>query len=313
VLEINGNTGILMHRFATDGVKGGYYNIFNVDSKRVVAAGAVDQNAGGALWLYDASGKNLLSVLGADVDGFAQLKTFGGTLGKSVTSLLGTGADGAGQFNLYTANGGVAHEFGTNETNGGYYNTYNGDHKRILTFGTSVQNGGGLLLLYDPSGKKTIASMGVGPSGDGLLLINGQQVRDYAEMFDIADRSSLIPGSVVAASPDGNGVVAARSPYDPTVVGVISGGGDYHSGTIIGARTDGTTDFPVAVAGQVFVRINNEGGPVRVGDLLVASSTPGVAMRGTDHERLDGAVVGKALEAFSSSGEGLIRMLVMNR
>jgi len=35
----------------------------------------------------------------------------------------------------------------------------------------------------------------------------------------------------------------------------------------------------------------------RAGDLLVASSTPGHAMRGTDRTRMLGAVVGKALES----------------
>jgi hypothetical protein len=46
-----------------------------------------------------------------------------------------------------------------------------------------------------------------------------------------------------------------------------------------------------------------------IGDLLVTSSRPGYAMKGTDRSRLVGAIVGKALEPLSS-GSGIIRVLV---
>lgn len=45
------------------------------------------------------------------------------------------------------------------------------------------------------------------------------------------------------------------------------------------------------------------------GDLLVTSSTPGYAMKGTDRNRMLGAVVGKALEPLSD-GKGVIQVLV---
>ena len=81
----------------------------------------------------------------------------------------------------------------------------------------------------------------------------------------------------------------------------------------IGSREDGSTDLPVAVAGQVYVRVNTESGPIAVGDLLVSSSVPGVAMRGVDSSRLTGTVVGKALQPYAGENESLIRMLVLNR
>jgi len=69
------------------------------------------------------------------------------------------------------------------------------------------------------------------------------------------------------------------------------------------------------VSGQVYVRICLEGGPIEPGDLLVASSEPGIAMRAADPDRSVGAVVGKALEAFGpgQTGEGLVRMMVTLR
>jgi hypothetical protein len=83
----------------------------------------------------------------------------------------------------------------------------------------------------------------------------------------------------------------------------------------MGARKDGSADLPVAIAGQVYVRVCGESGNIEVGDLLVSSSRPGVAMRGADSSRLVGTVVGKALENWQGpeSSEGLVRMLVMSR
>ena len=47
-----------------------------------------------------------------------------------------------------------------------------------------------------------------------------------------------------------------------------------------------------------------ENGPIKIGDLLVASSTPGVTMKGNPEESM-GAVVGKAMEPLEN-GEGTI-------
>ncbi len=48
---------------------------------------------------------------------------------------------------------------------------------------------------------------------------------------------------------------------------------------------------------------------IAAGDLLVSSSTPGHAMKGTDRSRMLGAVVGKALEPLRE-GNGVIQVLV---
>ena len=84
---------------------------------------------------------------------------------------------------------------------------------------------------------------------------------------------------------------------------------------MIGTREDGTRDLPIALAGQVYVRVTVENGPIVAGDLLVSSTTPGTAMRARDMQLAFGAVVGKALQPYDGIGgaEGLIRMLVMVR
>ena len=69
-------------------------------------------------------------------------------------------------------------------------------------------------------------------------------------------------------------------------------------------------EVPIAVVGIVPCKISLENGPVRPGDLLVTSSTPGHAM--VDNDPPVGTVVGKSLEAFDGSKgrTGVIKILV---
>jgi hypothetical protein len=68
-------------------------------------------------------------------------------------------------------------------------------------------------------------------------------------------------------------------------------------------------EIPLAMVGIVPCKVTTENGPIHRGDLLVSSSTPGHAMRGTDRTRLVGAVVGKALGSLAQ-GTGVIQVLV---
>lgn len=68
-------------------------------------------------------------------------------------------------------------------------------------------------------------------------------------------------------------------------------------------------EVPLAVVGIVPCKVTAENGSIAAGDLLVASSTPGHAMKGTDRSKMLGAVVGKALEPLHD-GIGLIQVLV---
>jgi hypothetical protein len=68
-------------------------------------------------------------------------------------------------------------------------------------------------------------------------------------------------------------------------------------------------EVPMATVGIVPTKVSAVNGPIRVGDLLVTAATPGHAMKGTDRERLAGAVVGKALGALDS-GVGVIEVLI---
>lgn len=129
---------------------------------------------------------------------------------------------------------------------------------------------------------------------------------DFAELVPVRG-PMLEPGDVVAVAADGRFMRSTR-PYQTTVVGVISTrpallGDVYH-------RVPAGDKLPLAVVGIVPVKVCDEGGAILPGDLLVASSVPGTAMR--RDRAVDGAVIGKALEAFDGR-EGRIRMLVQAR
>ncbi len=61
--------------------------------------------------------------------------------------------------------------------------------------------------------------------------------------------------------------------------------------------------------GRVPVKATTENGPIRIGDLLMSSSTPGAVMRCPRADDCSG-LVGKALEALDESN-GKIEMLLM--
>jgi len=59
------------------------------------------------------------------------------------------------------------------------------------------------------------------------------------------------------------------------------------------------------------VKVSTENGPIVVGDLLVSSSVPGIAMKGDPRSSI-GAVVGKAMESLDT-GQGTIMAQVTLR
>lgn len=61
--------------------------------------------------------------------------------------------------------------------------------------------------------------------------------------------------------------------------------------------------------GIVPCKVSAENGAIQIGDLLVTSSTPGHAMKGTDRSRMFGAVLGKALQPLPS-GAGVIEVML---
>jgi len=134
---------------------------------------------------------------------------------------------------------------------------------------------------------------------------------DYAESVDVAgDRKNYEPGDVlVIGAESGSDVLKSAEPYSTLVAGIYSTKpGTVGRRQLTDAKTS-TSEVPMAMVGIVPTKVSAENGPIKRGDLLVTSSTLGYAMKGTDRNRMLGAVVGKALGALDS-GTGMIEVLV---
>ncbi len=149
---------------------------------------------------------------------------------------------------------------------------------------------------------------------------------DFAEMMRVeGGASSVEPGDVLVLDPRGGVALAAYS-HSTRVSGIYSTRPgfvgserewDLPAPAGAGAGERATLDLadmarlydevPVAVIGIVPAKVSAENGPIRPGDLLVTSNTPGHAMRAD--RPAPGTVVGKALGALDA-GTGTIRVLV---
>jgi len=152
--------------------------------------------------------------------------------------------------------------------------------------------------LYLPDGtKQTTAWTGV--------LCGG----DYAEAVSASgSKKSYEPGDVLVLASNKNGSVQkASEAYSTMVAGIYA-----TKPGVIGRRESlpkGDDNIPMAMVGIVPTKVSAENGAIHQGDLLVTSSTQGYAMKGTDRNRMLGAVIGKAMGSLDS-GTGVIEVLV---
>lgn len=147
--------------------------------------------------------------------------------------------------------------------------------------------------------------------GLGAGCFNTGVGADLAERVDASE--ALQPGNLVEIDPDNPGQFRlARTPFSTLVAGFVSTNpaitmnNNDLADNDTGERTD---ERPLlALVGQVPAKVSAENGAIAPGDLLVASSTPGHAMKAGANPPT-GTVVGKAMQALDS-GTGVITVLV---
>ena len=132
--------------------------------------------------------------------------------------------------------------------------------------------------------------------------------QDVAEWVPASEE--MPPGTVVVLDPRReNAVVASTRSYDATAAGVVSAA----PGVVLGMAAPNSV--LVATTGRVKVHVDATSHPIHIGDLLVTSDKPGMAMRSEPIEvngrRLHqpGTILGKALQPLQS-GEGEILALL---
>jgi hypothetical protein len=254
------------------------------------------QDQAGRIELRSASGEDTIVLNGATGnvglgrDGNAGALFVKGSHGEDTIVL--NGATGA------TGNDGNAGVLFVKDSDGKDTIVLNGVTANI-GLGRNGKAGG--VFVKDSGGKNTIHLSG--ETGD-IILMNA----DCAEEFEVDRAASYEPGTVMVID-EGGRLRRSEDPYDTRVAGVISGAGDYRPGILLGRQGAPESRVPVALVGKVFCKVDASYGPIRVGDLLTTSGTPGHAMRASNSARTPGAVIGKALRSFQR-GQGLIPILV---
>ena len=215
--------------------------------------------------------------------------------GNAVTGIT-SGTGGAGFFRIFSgSNSNPAVRAQTGGTGPVILANHTGSSGALAVF----QTGGSNRIRFTRAGR--------GIFNDGTQTGGA----DVAEAFQVEGAvAEYAPGDVLAISESSNRRVERSSEsYSTLVIGVYA----TRPGVLLTERdVDASLDdmVPVGVVGVIPTRVSAENGAIRRGDLLVTAATPGHAMRGTDRDRMLGAILGKALEPFEGPGEGVIQVMV---
>ncbi|KXK07974.1 MAG: hypothetical protein UZ20_WS6002001028 [candidate division WS6 bacterium OLB21] len=129
--------------------------------------------------------------------------------------------------------------------------------------------------------------------------------------FDVAEnilaRLDVNPAEIVTFDPNkSEAVMKSSEAYQEGLLGVIS----TEPGVLGGIKLQAVDNYkvmPISLAGRVPVKVNLEGGKIRIGDPITSSSIPGVGMKATS----PGRIIGYALDDFNQS-EGTIVVYISN-
>ncbi|MFH1228281.1 MAG: hypothetical protein V1701_10320, partial [Planctomycetota bacterium] len=189
-------------------------------------------------------------------------------------------------------------------------NTVNtgGDH--ALAFGTKASASHNYSAVFNLSDNiyesRGANSFSIGASGG--IWFGGSRVHDIAEMMDVIKSENVQEMELVSVKNDQR-LGRTQAAYDPLLVGVVS---SKRTASFFMGDTDSKDENverkPVALVGQVFIKVNNESGEIKLGDPITSSSTQGQGMKALKA----GKIIGYAMEAehFESGSEQEILVFV---
>ncbi len=216
--------------------------------------------------------------------------------GKSALTFTGAGTTTTNRSVYFYAEGG-------NSTSGPIYAENPGTGQRTIAM-RPTESGvdGASVWLYNAAGQVTIELDADFGDGDGRIITRELQINggsDLAEHFSVNKYNSteVKPGMLVSIDENNEGKLKITdAANDKKIVGIISGANGIKAGMLMsqqGTIADG--EYPVALAGRVYVLTNKEGGEINAGDFLTSSSVKGVAKKVTNFTDTQGAIIGKAM------------------
>ena len=143
------------------------------------------------------------------------------------------------------------------------------------------------------------------------MTVDGNLAAKYQDVAEWVPSSEQLPtGTVVVLdSTKSNQVIASSLSYDTRVAGVIS----EQPGIALGEG--GENKVLVATTGRVRIKVDASRAPIHIGDLLVTSDIPGVAMKsepvniGGIQLHRPGTLIGKALEPLAKGSSEILVLL----
>ncbi|CUU11147.1 hypothetical protein GBSOP10_109948 [Armatimonadetes bacterium GBS] len=161
-------------------------------------------------------------------------------------------------------------------------------------------------------------NVGIGTTApDEKLVVNGTakvdvlQIvgADFAEKFPTTDE--VQPGMVVEIDPDNPGNLRlARGAYNKRVAGIVAGANGLSKGIVLGNLEGSENHTPVAISGRVWVYADATQHAIEPGDLLTTAERAGYAMKATDLQKAQGAILGKAMTRLEQGKTGFVLVLV---
>ncbi len=202
---------------------------------------------------------------------------------------------------------------------GGVFTTYNGN---ILEGWEELSVGGSTSLRFKVEYDGDVYTdgsyhCGVNDGGNATYVdentgcMYDNAPADFAEMLPAA--RTLTPGDVLIIGPDGK-LTLSSQPNQANVAGVYSTRPSYLGNSQYSSNPEYA---PLAIVGVVPVKVTNESGEIKPGDLLTTSSLPGIAMKALPVDvgggiliYRPGTIIGKALEGLQQK-TGIILVLVV--
>ncbi|BCW97173.1 MAG: hypothetical protein WHS44_04580 [Fimbriimonadales bacterium] len=146
---------------------------------------------------------------------------------------------------------------------------------------------------------------------NGTARVNVLEITgaDFAEKFPTTDE--VQPGMVVEIDPDNPGNLRlARGAYNKRVAGIVAGANGLSKGIVLGNLEGSENHSPIAISGRVWVYADATEHAIVPGDFLTTAERPGYAMKATDLQQAQGAILGKAMTRLEKGQTGFVLVLV---